>query len=78
MEIVSPRLSVVNGPFPTFLCQQMVTVKRRLADLGGRTLPGSAADFGRIFAEETDIRAQVIKAAGIKPDMGEFGFMSPS
>jgi tripartite-type tricarboxylate transporter receptor subunit TctC len=28
-------------------------IKRRRADLGGSALPGSAADFGRIIAEET-------------------------
>jgi tripartite-type tricarboxylate transporter receptor subunit TctC len=43
-------------------------IKRRLADLGGRALPGSAADFGRIIAEETDKWAKVTKAAGIKSD----------
>jgi tripartite-type tricarboxylate transporter receptor subunit TctC len=43
-------------------------IKRRLADLGGRALPGSAADFGRIIGEETAKWAKVVKAAGIKPD----------
>jgi tripartite-type tricarboxylate transporter receptor subunit TctC len=42
-------------------------IKKRLAELGGTTLPGSAADFGRIIADETMKWAKVTKAAGIKP-----------
>jgi tripartite-type tricarboxylate transporter receptor subunit TctC len=43
-------------------------IKKRLAELGGTTLPGSAADFGRIIAAETEKWAKVVKAAGIKRD----------
>ena len=42
------------------------TMKRRLADLGGATLPGSPAAFGKLIADETEKWAKVIKFAGIK------------
>ena len=42
-------------------------MKTRLADLGGTTLPGSPADFGKLLANETKKWAKVIKFAGIKP-----------
>jgi tripartite-type tricarboxylate transporter receptor subunit TctC len=42
-------------------------MKARLADLGGTPLLGSAADFGKLIAEETEKWAKVIKFAGIKP-----------
>ncbi len=38
----------------------------RLADLGGMMLPGSATDFGRLIADETDKWGRVIRAANIK------------
>jgi tripartite-type tricarboxylate transporter receptor subunit TctC len=40
----------------------------RLADLGGTVLAGSAADFGKLIAEETEKWAKVVKFADIKPD----------
>jgi tripartite-type tricarboxylate transporter receptor subunit TctC len=43
-------------------------IKARLADLGGTTLPGSPADFGKLIAEETEKWAKVVKFAGIKAD----------
>jgi tripartite-type tricarboxylate transporter receptor subunit TctC len=42
-------------------------MKSRFAELGGTPLPGSAADFGRLIADETEKWAKVIKFAGIKP-----------
>ena len=42
-------------------------VKARLADLGATTLGGSAADFGKLIAEETEKWRKVIRAANIKP-----------
>ena len=42
-------------------------MKARLADLGGTTLAGSAADFGRLIADETEKWGKVIRAANIKP-----------
>jgi len=43
-------------------------IKARLADLGGTTLGGSPADFGKLIAEQTERWAEVIRAANIKPD----------
>jgi tripartite-type tricarboxylate transporter receptor subunit TctC len=43
-------------------------IKSRFAELGGTTLPGSPADFGKLVAEETEKWAKVIKFANIKPD----------
>jgi tripartite-type tricarboxylate transporter receptor subunit TctC len=43
-------------------------MKARLADLGGEVLPGSAADFGKLIADETEKWAKVIRFAGIKPE----------
>jgi tripartite-type tricarboxylate transporter receptor subunit TctC len=43
-------------------------IKARLADLGGITLSGSPADFGKLIAEETEKWAKVVKFAGIKAD----------
>ena len=44
------------------------TFKARLADLGGVTIAGSPADFGKLIADETEKWAKVIKAANIKPE----------
>ena len=44
------------------------TIKARLADLGGVTIAGSPADFGKLIADETEKWAKVIKAANIKPE----------
>jgi tripartite-type tricarboxylate transporter receptor subunit TctC len=43
-------------------------MKARLAELGGTTLAGAPADFGRLIADETEKWAKVIKFAGIKPE----------
>ena len=42
------------------------TLKVRLANLGGTTIPGSPADFGKLIADETEKWAKVIRAANIK------------
>jgi tripartite-type tricarboxylate transporter receptor subunit TctC len=41
-------------------------IKARLADLGGTTLPGSPAEFGKLIADETEKWGKVIRAANIK------------
>jgi tripartite-type tricarboxylate transporter receptor subunit TctC len=43
-------------------------LKARLADLGVTPLPGSAADFGRLIAEDTEKWGKVVKFAGVKPE----------
>jgi tripartite-type tricarboxylate transporter receptor subunit TctC len=43
-------------------------LKARLADLGGTTLVGSPAEFGKLIAEDIEKWAKVIKFAGIKPE----------
>jgi tripartite-type tricarboxylate transporter receptor subunit TctC len=43
-------------------------IKERLVALGGMSLAGSPADFGRVIAEETDKWAKVVKFSGAKPD----------
>ena len=42
------------------------TIKARLAQLSGTVLAGSAADFGKLFADETEKWGKVIRAANIK------------
>jgi tripartite-type tricarboxylate transporter receptor subunit TctC len=44
------------------------TIKAKLADLGGMVLAGSAADFGKFIADETEKWGKVIRAANIKPE----------
>ena len=44
------------------------TIKARLADMGGMALTGSAADWGKLIADETDKWGKVIRAAGIKAE----------
>jgi tripartite-type tricarboxylate transporter receptor subunit TctC len=43
-------------------------VKARMADLGSEPLPGSAADFAKLVAEETEKWAKVVKFAGLKAE----------
>jgi tripartite-type tricarboxylate transporter receptor subunit TctC len=43
-------------------------MKARLAELGGTALAGSAADFGKLIADETEKWGKVVKASGAKPD----------
>ncbi len=42
--------------------------QKQLADLGGMPLRGSAADFGRLIAADTEKWAKVVKFADIKPE----------
>ena len=43
-------------------------IRAKLTDLGGMVLAGSAADFGKLIANEIDKWGKVIKFAGVKPD----------
>jgi len=42
-------------------------LKKRLAQVAGPTLPGSANDFGELVARETDKWGKVIRSIGIEP-----------
>jgi tripartite-type tricarboxylate transporter receptor subunit TctC len=41
-------------------------VQARFAELGGKTVPGSPADFARLIADETDKWAKVVKFSGLR------------
>jgi tripartite-type tricarboxylate transporter receptor subunit TctC len=43
-------------------------IRAKLTDLGGTVLAGSAADFGKLIADEIDKWGKVIKFAGVTPD----------
>jgi tripartite-type tricarboxylate transporter receptor subunit TctC len=43
-------------------------IKARLADMGGTPLTGSASDFRKLIADETEKWGKVIRAAGIKAE----------
>jgi tripartite-type tricarboxylate transporter receptor subunit TctC len=43
-------------------------LKARFSEIGGMPVPMSAADFGRVIADETEKWAKVVKFAGIKPE----------
>jgi hypothetical protein len=43
-------------------------MRAKLADTGGEPLPGSAADFARLMAAETEKWGGVVKRAGIKAE----------
>ena len=43
-------------------------LRAQLADLGGTLLPGSAADFGKLIAEQTEKWGKVVKFSGAKAD----------
>ena len=46
----------------------MPRMKAKLADTGGAPLPGTAAEFARLMAAETEKWGKVVKAAGIKAE----------
>ena len=43
-------------------------MKARLADLGGTVLAGTADDFGKLIADETEKWGKVVKFSGAKAD----------
>jgi len=43
-------------------------LQARMAELGGEPMPMTAAEFGKLVAEETEKWAKVIRAANIKPE----------
>jgi tripartite-type tricarboxylate transporter receptor subunit TctC len=43
-------------------------IRKRLAELGGTTLPSSPFDFGKLIADETEKWGKVVKITGAKPE----------
>src|SRR5262245_33212596 len=56
----------LNKEVNTALVDPKITA--RLAEMGGSVLMGSAADFGKLLADETEKWAKVVKFSGAKPD----------
>ena len=61
-EIVDRLNAEINAAFAD------PRIKARLTELGGMVLAGSAADFGKLIADETEKWGKVVKFAGIKAD----------
>jgi tripartite-type tricarboxylate transporter receptor subunit TctC len=61
-EIVETLNKAVQAAFSD------AAMKAKLADTGGEPLPGSAADFAKLMAAETEKWGKVVKAANIKAD----------
>jgi len=43
-------------------------MQKKLAELGGRPIPGTPEDFGKVMAEETARWEKVVKASGAKAE----------
>ena len=43
-------------------------LKPRMAEIGGSTLGGTPAEFGKLIADETEKWAKVVRFSGAKPD----------
>ena len=61
-EIVETLNKAVQAAFAD------AAMKAKLADTGGAPLPGTAAEFARLMAAETEKWGKVVKAAGIKAE----------
>jgi tripartite-type tricarboxylate transporter receptor subunit TctC len=61
----APIIELLNKEINAFLADPKM--KARLVDLGGTELPGSAAAFTKMIADETDKWSKVVKFANAKP-----------
>jgi tripartite-type tricarboxylate transporter receptor subunit TctC len=59
-------IDTLNAAINAMLADQKA--RARFTELGASLLPGSAADFGRLIADETEKWGKVIRFAGIKPE----------
>jgi tripartite-type tricarboxylate transporter receptor subunit TctC len=59
-EIVAKLNAAINAVLAT------PKIKERFHDLGGEVMPMSAAEFGKLVADETAKWAKVVKSAGLK------------
>ncbi len=61
----APIVNLLNKEINAFLADPKM--KAKLIDLGGTELPGSAADFTKMIADETEKWSKVVKFANVKP-----------
>ena len=61
----APIVDVLNTEINAFLADPKM--KAKLVDLGGTELPGSAAEFTKMIADETEKWSRVVKFANLKP-----------
>lgn len=61
----APIVDVLNTEINAFLADPKM--KAKLVDLGGTELPGSAAKFTKMIADETEKWSRVVKFANLKP-----------
>ncbi len=59
-------IDTLNAAINAMLADQKA--RTRFTELGASLLPGSAADFGKLIADETEKWGKVIRFAGIKPE----------
>jgi tripartite-type tricarboxylate transporter receptor subunit TctC len=62
MEIVGKLNMEINAGLAN------LSIRARIAEMGGMPRPMTASDFGKIIATETEKWAKVIRAADIKPE----------
>jgi hypothetical protein len=67
VEIINMLNNEINAGLANPLLQA------RLADLGGKVLPGSPADFGKLIADDTESR----KLQEPRPNWGSFQLRGP-
>jgi hypothetical protein len=61
----APIVDVLNTEINAFLAAPKM--KAKLVDLGGTELPGSAAEFTKMIADETEKWSRVVKFANLRP-----------